>query len=194
MFAEALVAPFIKLRCRRSYSQCCWPWLVGMFLCSEWFYKIVGYCNHKNPKIVSNKNLCTKQSWFSATFTVQLRYFHLKRVLWHPKVEEPIPIKVIIRTIEIILYLIFQSPKRVSWAFKTDLSFRQVWIPVVDDKHWTCGNYRFSCVHMKMASLLSQPTKLNRSLQLLILNFVEYSLCSLKNIPSGFDVYTELCQ
>jgi hypothetical protein len=42
---------------------------------------------------------------------------------------------------------------------------------------------------MKMASLLSQPTKLNRSLQLLFTFFVENSLCSLKNIPSGFNIY-----
>jgi hypothetical protein len=36
-----------------------------------------------------------------------------------PKVEELVPVRVMIRIVEILLYLIFQSPKPVSSASKT---------------------------------------------------------------------------
>jgi hypothetical protein len=87
------------------------------------------------------------------------------------KVEEPIPVRVMIRIVEILLYLIFQESQTSKLSLQNSLSFRQIWTPIVADKHWTCGNYRLSWwhVHMKMASLLSQPTNLNRSLQLVIL-------------------------
>jgi hypothetical protein len=47
------------------------------------------------------------------------------------KVEEPVVVRVIIWIVEILLYMIFQSPKSVCWASKTYLFFRQVWTPVV---------------------------------------------------------------
>jgi hypothetical protein len=50
-----------------------------------------------------------------------------KKYLWektHKKhivnnIEELVPVRVMIRIVEILLYLIFQSPKPVSWASKT---------------------------------------------------------------------------
>jgi hypothetical protein len=36
--------------------------------------------------------------------------------------------------VKILLYLIFQSPKPVSLSLQNNLSFRQVWTPIVADK------------------------------------------------------------
>jgi hypothetical protein len=80
------------------------------------------------------------------------------------KVEEPVAVKVVVRTIEILLYQIVQSSK----PGKLSLQTRPLFQTSMDS---SSGNYGFGWwhVHMNMASLLSQPTKLNRSLQLLIL-------------------------
>jgi hypothetical protein len=80
------------------------------------------------------------------------------------KVEEPVAVKVVVRTIEILLYQIVLSSK----PGKLSLQTRPLFQTSMDS---SSGNYGFGWwhVHMNMASLLSQPTKLNRSLQLLIL-------------------------
>jgi hypothetical protein len=67
-------------------------------------------------------------------------------------------------TIEILLYQIVQSPKPGKLSLQTKPLFQT-------SMDSSSGNYGFSWwhVHMNMASLLSQPTKLNKNLQLLIL-------------------------
>jgi hypothetical protein len=81
----------------------------------------------------------------------------------YSKVEEPIAVRVMIQTVEILLYQIVQSPK----PGKLSLQTRPLFQISMDS---SSGNYGFGWwhVHMNMASLLSQPTKLNRSQQLLI--------------------------
>jgi hypothetical protein len=80
------------------------------------------------------------------------------------KVEEPVAVRIVIRTVEIFLHQIVQSPKPGKLSLQTKPLFQT-------SMDSSSGNYGFGWwhVHMYMASLLSQPTKLNRSLQLLIL-------------------------
>jgi hypothetical protein len=79
------------------------------------------------------------------------------------KVQEPVTVRVVILTVEILLYQIVQSPK----PRKLSLQTRPLFQTSMDS---SSGNYGFGWwhVHMNMASLLNQPTKLNKSLQLLI--------------------------
>jgi hypothetical protein len=58
------------------------------------------------------------------------------------KVEELVPVRVMIRIVEILLYLIFQSSyfdlpesQTSKLSLQNSLSFRQVWTPIVADKH-----------------------------------------------------------
>jgi hypothetical protein len=82
------------------------------------------------------------------------------------KVEEPVPVRVMIRIVEILLYLIFRSSyldlpesQTSKLSLQNSLSFRQVWTPIVADKHWTYIQWAmvWSWYPKSLSSLQNQP-------------------------------------
>jgi hypothetical protein len=58
------------------------------------------------------------------------------------KIKEHVPVRAMIRIVEILLYLIFQSSyldllesQTSKLSLQNSLFFRQVWTPIVADKH-----------------------------------------------------------